>query len=435
MRRPMQAFGVALSACLLAAVVGGPVGAEEKVLLSLPKFGPEPSHRIESVDAAKRQARVATVGETFFFQSSEGLALLIVPGADGALDSVVRVEVTEVLDDGSVLVSYGPGAAAAMRKGPALLGRPFGGDLTPVGPPKPATTKALRSLPDFIGPIPGEDPQAGPHVVERPGVDPAQAARAAARRKQSMDNLKHIAFAFHNYEQAMGRFPPPAVIGPDGRPWHSWRVLLLPYLERDDLYEKYDFSQPWDSPKNRPLADEVVKVYRDPARPGDDAFADYAAIVGAHCMFPPGLVTMENADDFPACLGRGKKVSFPQVTDGTSNTIMFATLDPSRKIPWTKPEDIVVEGAFAGIGAADGIGAIHSSGDVRLCLVAFGDGSVQSIADAVEAETMLPLLTRDGGELVDRTQLDVPGSPQPQTGPPMVKIVAGDHGKLRVEVD
>ena len=41
-----------------------------------------------------------------------------------------------------------------------------------------------------------------------------------------------------------------------------------------------------------------------------------AAIVGERCIFPPGLVTMENADDFPACLNRAKKIWFAGVTDG-----------------------------------------------------------------------------------------------------------------------
>ena len=34
---------------------------------------------------------------------------------------------------------------------------------------------------------------------------------------------------------------------------HSWRVLLLPYLDRSDLYKAYDFTEPWDGPNNRKL--------------------------------------------------------------------------------------------------------------------------------------------------------------------------------------
>ena len=61
-----------------------------------------------------------------------------------------------------------------------------------------------------------------------------------------MNNLKQIGLAFHNYADAYRSFPPAVIYGPDGKPWHSWRVLLLPFLEQQPLYEQYDFSQPWD---------------------------------------------------------------------------------------------------------------------------------------------------------------------------------------------
>ncbi len=407
--------------------------AEEKVLMSFPRFGIEATHRVVSVDAAAREARIAATDERFFFMVSEGPSLLVVPSAEGEdPDTAVRVEVTEIMEDGSLRATFGPGAVQVVRKGPAYLGRPFAGDLAG-GPPKAAATKAVRGLPDVVRPMSSEAPVAD---GDRPGVDPLQAARAAARRAQSMNNLKQLALAFHNYVDANDRFPPAAVIGPDGKPWHSWRVLLLPYLDQAGLYEQYDFSQPWDSPKNREVAEKMPALFRDPAREGPpDSFTDYAAIVGERCIFPPGLVTMENADDFPACLIRAKKIWFAGVTDGTSNTIMFATLDPSRKVPWTKPEDIVVGREFAGVGAADGIGAIHPAGDAKVGIAAFTDGSVQTLGDSTDAETILALLTRDGGEVVDRTALVTPGAPEPRNGPPTVKIVAGDDGRLRVEVE
>lgn len=424
---------VCLFLCTIA-LVSAPLRAEERVLMSFPRLGNEATHRVLSVDAAKREARISAVEGPFLFAMvSEGPSLLVVPTRDGAEpDTAVRVEVTEILEDGSLRATFGPGAAEVVRKGPAYLGRPFAGDLDG-GPPKSAATKAVRGLPDVVRPMPPEAPAAD---GDRPGVDPLQAARAAAKRTQSMNNLKHLALAFHNYVSAHDRFPPAAVIGPDGKPWHSWRVLLLPYLEQGALYETYDFSQPWDSPKNRAVAEKMPALFRDPAREGPaDSLTDYAAIVGERCLFQPGLVTMENADDFPACLTRAKHGSFAQVTDGTSNTIMFATLDPSRKVPWTKPEDIVVGAEFAGVGAAEGIGAIHPAGSVKAGIAAFADGSVQTLGETIDAGTVLALLTRNGGELVDRTALPIPGGTEPRNGPPMVKIVAGDDGKLRVEVD
>lgn len=427
-RRGSIAAGVGV--LVAAVVVGGSLRAEERVVMSFPRFGTEATHRVVSVDAAKREARIENVEERFFFHSSEGVALLVVPGREGGEpDTAVRVEITEVVDDGSVRATFGPGAAKVVREGPALLGRPFAGDLGG-GIPKAASTKALRGLPDVVRPLAEEAPRDG----ARP--DALSAARAAAARTKSMNNLKQLGLAFHNYESAMGRFPPAAVIGPDGKPWHSWRVLLLPYLERSDLYERYDFSQPWDSPKNRAVAEKMPALFRDPAREGPaDGFTDYAALVGEHTLFPPDVVTMKNADDFPACLTAGRKVSFPQVTDGTSNTIMFATVDPARRIPWTKPEDIVFGEGFAGVGGAGGIGAIHPLGEGKAGLAVFGDGSAQVIAATTDRDTVAALVTRDGGEIVDRAGLAGAGGVEPRNTPPMVRIVAGDDGKLRVEVD
>lgn len=426
---PARMGSVGVVTLAIVSALGGLLRAEDRVVMTLPRFGTEATHRVVSVDAATREARIANVEDRFFFQSSEGQALLVVPGRDGGdPDTVVRVEVVEILDDGSVRATFGPGAAGVVRQGPALLGRPFSGDLAG-GPPKAASTKALRGLPDVVRPLAEEAPRDG----ARP--DALSAARAAARRVKSMNNLKQLGLAFHNYADAMGRFPPPAVIGPDGKPWHSWRVLLLPYLDQGDLYRQYDFSQPWDSPKNRAVAEKMPALFRDPAREGPpDAFTDYAAIVGEHTIFPSGRVTMKDANDFPACLARDKTVSFPQVTDGTSNTIMFATVDPARRIRWTAPDDIVFGADFPGVGKAGGIGAIHPAKEDMAGLAVFTDGSAQVIAAATDRDTVTALVTRDGGEVVDRGALSGAGDAQPAGGMAQVRIVAGSDGTLRAEV-
>ena len=63
---------------------------------------------------------------------------------------------------------------------------------------------------------------------------------------------------------------------------------------------------------------------------------------------------------------------------------------------WTKPEDILVGREFAGVGAADGFGVIHPAGDAKVGIAAFTDGSVQTLGDSTDAETILALLTQIG---------------------------------------
>ena len=59
--------------------------------------------------------------------------------------------------------------------------------------------------------------------------------RFRTRERTCETNLKVIAFALHAYHEDHGSFPPAYVPGADGEPAHSWRVLLLPYLEQEQL--------------------------------------------------------------------------------------------------------------------------------------------------------------------------------------------------------
>src|SRR4051794_1481798 len=54
----------------------------------------------------------------------------------------------------------------------------------------------------------------------------------AARRSQCVNNLKQIALALYNYEQAHNALPPAYIVDAKGRALHSWRTLILPYLEQ-----------------------------------------------------------------------------------------------------------------------------------------------------------------------------------------------------------
>lgn len=402
---------------------------EDRVEMSLPFFK-EPTHEIVSIDQEAKTAIVTPKLQGMSFLTGEGFGVLLLPSSgSSSFDTMVRVKVRTVLNDGKLVVLFGDDAAAAMREGPAVLMRPFAGEFGGTQRPLPATTKQLRDLPDVLK---TKSPQAGSGLLGA-----IEAARAAARRAQSMNNLKQIALAFHNYSDVYRAFPPAVIYGPDGKPWHSWRVLLLPFLEQVALYEQYDFSEPWDSPKNIKLAETVLAVYRDPAREGSDAFTDYGAIVGENAIFRPDFVKMKSPDDFPACL-TSNKTHFRDVTDGTSNTIMFATLDPSRKIPWTKPEDIVFDENFPGVGKPAGIGALHRGAgpDTPVALVSLADGSVRVIPGDLDAATITPFLTRNGGEVVRQETLgENPRAAGGRAQQPLVRIFKADDGSYAFSID
>ena len=62
----------------------------------------------------------------------------------------------------------------------------------------------------------------------------------------------------NNYEAQHGCFPPAYSVDKDGRPLHSWRVLLLPYLDEEELYKQLRLDEPWDSPHNKAVFDATA---------------------------------------------------------------------------------------------------------------------------------------------------------------------------------
>src|SRR5438445_175426 len=70
----------------------------------------------------------------------------------------------------------------------------------------------------------------------------------------------------HSYQDRHGRLPPAVVYGNYGKPLYSWRVLLLPYLEQDNLYQRFHLDEPWDSPHNIRLLEEMPAAYAPPPR-------------------------------------------------------------------------------------------------------------------------------------------------------------------------
>ncbi|MBN2292515.1 MAG: DUF1559 domain-containing protein [Pirellulales bacterium] len=75
-----------------------------------------------------------------------------------------------------------------------------------------------------------------------------QAAREAARRLQCSSNLKQLGLALHNYHAANNCLPAgvslfdPVHADYGGHGWsrQAWGVTIYPYIEQQDLYDKYD---------------------------------------------------------------------------------------------------------------------------------------------------------------------------------------------------
>jgi hypothetical protein len=197
----------------------------------------------------------------------------------------------------------------------------------------------------------------------------------AARRNTSINRLKQIGIAMHNYHDINKSFPPAAKCK-DGKRLLSWRVLILPLVEQQKLYEQFHLDEPWDSEHNRKLIPRMPEVYR------------------SSLSLPPGKTTFlgiaGQSGMFPGCQG----LHIRDVTDGTSNTIWVVNTDDARAVDWTKPEDFtpVPERPL------DGLLGHFPDGFVAL----FVDASVHFIPKTVSPKTAKALFTRNGGEVIDK---------------------------------
>ncbi len=202
-----------------------------------------------------------------------------------------------------------------------------------------------------------------------------QAAREAARRAQSINNLKQLGLAMHNYHDVNRRFPARAVFDDDGKPLLSWRVLMLPYLEEQQLFEEFRMDEPWDSEHNRKLIDRMPAAFHNPSSTAEPGKTVYLAPVGEGTLFDGS---------------KGK--SFAEIRDGTSNTIMLLEANDSEAVVWTRPDDWQYDPSrpMAGLGSA------HPGG----FSAAFADGSVRFLADSLDPEIFKALLTIADGQAV-----------------------------------
>jgi hypothetical protein len=345
---------------------------------------------------------------------SEGYYILLAgKGLPAGPWQVLRVQVTDVADE-SITAKTSPVASALVKVGDgASLLRPPG-----------STTALLRSLPDVI-PLPAQgDREAEAAWMER-----------NLKRAGSVNNLKQIGLAFHNFEATFNEFPPAVVNGPDGKPWHSWRVLILPYLGQGPLFNEYDFSQPWDSEKNRKLLERMPAVYRDPIY-GDakEPYTHYAALVGPGAIFKPEAARQT---DPKKLLVERAGTGIARITDGTSNTVLVSSVEPGRRIPWTKPEDINVGPGFAGLGKPGGIATPYTLGGKpdapATAPFLFADGAVRTLAVTIAPTTLQALFTAYGGEVVDSNTLPGDASNQPASLFKLKIRVEGDKSAATIE--
>lgn len=199
-----------------------------------------------------------------------------------------------------------------------------------------------------------------------------QAAREAARRMQSSNNLKQIGLAFHNFHDTYKTFPAAAGVDNDGKPMLSWRVALLPFLEQADLYQEFNLDEPWDSEHNIALLERMPEFYRHPSRATEPGYTVYQVPLSDKSL-----------------LRLTEPTKIGEITDGTSNTILALETSDEVAVPWTAPQDYEIDEDTPGVN-------LFTRGITQILM---GDGSVHVLSEGVDSEVLNALYTRAGGEL------------------------------------
>jgi prepilin-type processing-associated H-X9-DG protein len=142
--------------------------------------------------------------------------------------------------------------------------------------------------------------------------------------------LKLIVSALLNYEKANRCFPPAYSLDDSGKPMHSWRVQVLPYMEQSTLYEAYDFKKPWDSPENKSVCQTLLPTYECPSESREVRMSaapqtSYLAVVGPNTAWS-GVKPRKLAD----------------FGNQASHTIMVVELADSG-VEWAEPRDFSLD--------------------------------------------------------------------------------------------
>ncbi|MDA8563917.1 DUF1559 domain-containing protein [Mariniblastus sp.] len=244
-----------------------------------------------------------------------------------------------------------------------------------------------------------------------------QQVREAARRISCANNIKQLALGAHNYESAFQKFPP-GMQTQDNRVEYSWGTFLLPYLEQDNLYDLLADDIKNHTPLNEineSIRSTVISGFQCPSSslpetsPDNNGRSNYAGNQGS------GNAPL----DYGGMFNENSKVKIADVTDGTSNVILFGEVDGSSlatdqafpvwigaySSPTTQKRDFIRRAVLRRgrhnqpinsfntanpDSDSDYSPAIYSgrhSGGVNFCFV---DGSVHFLPETIETGTITP---------------------------------------------
>ena len=210
--------------------------------------------------------------------------------------------------------------------------------------------------------------------------------RQAAYRSVCLNNLRQISLALQQYSKDHGSYPPAYTVDAAGKPLHSWRTLLLPYLEEETLYKTIDLTKPWNDPVNAKALNTVVAVYQCPSLSFDsDNRTTYLAVVTPQSV-----------------LRGGKSATKDEITDPLDKTVVVIEVPENHAVPWMSPQDadeaLFVDGMREAEPNTDPTKQPQWSHAGGIFPVLFAAGNTVFIDNETPADERRALITIAGGE-------------------------------------
>ena len=222
--------------------------------------------------------------------------------------------------------------------------------------------KEVERTPESVGNA-GVETSAGEAAAgEAAGVETSVETSA-----EKAERLKQLGLALLNYGDRYQELPAVYTVDEAGRPLHSWRVAILPFLAEHELYKQIRLDEPWDSEWNSQFHDRAPAIL---AASNDASTTAFSVVVGEETAFPAE-----------------KTRKWEDVADGTSNTL--GVVERKTPVCWMDPTQELTLENFADELARDADGN---------ALAATLDGAVCVVPVSLDAAALRTAATVAGGE-------------------------------------
>jgi hypothetical protein len=144
---------------------------------------------------------------------------------------------------------------------------------------------------------------------------------------KTMNDMKQIGMAMHNYAGSNGQLPTAASWNKNkDQPLLSWRVMILSFIEEQELYREFHRDEPWDSPHNIRLIPRMPKLYA--ARVDNDPTPSFHT----HFRVFTGKDTAFDGRE-------GMRLS--DFADIDNKTLLV--VEANQPVLWTKPDELIYD--------------------------------------------------------------------------------------------